>query len=249
MRLSAIPWLVAVVAAGCLQVASHAADVTIKLEGTDRHVTTPAYEAIIAADGSLTSLRIGGTEMLTSNASFPRGLYLFQGGLLKLPNLEATGDNVLTAKSDKGSVRYEFTPEGINCTIANATKDGMEWVLVFEEPVNAVMNAQGRYVKAPLERAWDTTTWFQGKAKLKIIGGTRIWGPWNGNHAMELQPGAERDARGEVRDRHGYGRRGGAGGGGCGEGGGGAQRPGGADVGPEGPRPGAEGVAGGRLHC
>ena len=398
MRLSAIPWLVAVVAAGCLQVASHAADVTIKLEGTDRHVTTPAYEAIIADDGSLTSLRIGGlelvngtgtrgiyfyqdgvpkmpkieqpadgiivasgekssvrfefgtdtitatltnltakgieyvivfdpavgavasdkgefaktsvncnwdastwfrdkaklriastntklwgpfgncqvwttalganetrkmtlmagtasndemakavsakplapvtppppaatpdpnakhfkgnqyeafvgadgsltnlriagTEMLTSNASFPRGLYLFQGGLLKLPNLEATGDNVLTAKSDKGSVRYEFTPEGINCTIANATKDGMEWVLVFEEPVNAVMNAQGRYVKAPLERAWDTTTWFQGKAKLKIIGGTRIWGPWNGNHAIwsySLAPNATHEVKFEI---------------------------------------------------
>ena len=159
------------------------------------------YEAFVGADGSLTNLRVAGTEMLTSNASFPRGVYLFQGGLVKLPNIEMTGDNVLTAKSEKGSVRYEFTPEGINCTLTNATAQGMEWVLVFEEPVNAVMDDKGRYFKAPIERMWETSTWFQGKARVKITGGTRIWGPWNGNHAIwsgGVAPNATRAVKFEI---------------------------------------------------
>ena len=38
--------------------------------------------------------------------------------------------------------------------------------------------AEVRRVRTPAQREWPTTTWFAGRSKLTVSGGTRIWGPW-----------------------------------------------------------------------
>jgi hypothetical protein len=67
----------------------------------------------------------------------------------------------------------------------------MNFFIVFDTPVTAAMNPGGEIVKAPAALPWDRATWFAGRAKLSISGGTRVWGPWETNHQVweaALQP-------------------------------------------------------------
>lgn len=153
------------------------------------------YVAVIGADGCLTSVRVGGTEFLKSEANFPRGLYLYQDGLLKLARVVADGTNVLLAAGEKAAIRYEARPDGIACTLSNFTQKPVLLVGVFDTNVAVVMDAKNRGVKTPVNRSWETTTWFRAGASLRLKGGSRIWGPWSGNHQVwqaDVPPGGTR---------------------------------------------------------
>ena len=169
----------------CLQpLRADDAGVSVSPDGDAYRVRATAYEALVANDGCLTSLRIGGVEFLKSADRIPRGAYFFQDGPLQLPAVEQPADNVITAQSDKASIRYECGPEGLQWTLANATDKRMVLVIVFDPAVGAVMSARGRYEKTPIERPWQESTWFRDKSKLRITGSTRLWGPWAGNHQV-----------------------------------------------------------------
>ena len=174
-----------------------AADVSIKLEDKVYHVQTPQYEATVEADGCLTSLKVSGAEFVKSAPGFPRGVYMYQDGLLPLPTVEQSAPDVIAAGgSDKASVRYQFGPDSMTWTLTNLTAKQELLIIVFDLAVSAVMDERGRCIKTPTERDWPVSTWFRtadpkapatvpGRiAKLRITGSNRLWGPWAGNHQV-----------------------------------------------------------------
>ncbi len=149
-------------------------------------IKKPAYEAVVEADGCLTSLSVEGVEFLRSGVDIPRGVYFHDGkGVVKLGNVRRPSPDVIVAKGERASVRYEFGPDNVTVNATNTTDKGLAFFIVFDPAVNAVVDGAGAWAKAPLvlkqgpaEKKWETTTWFAGGARLKITGGSRLWGPW-----------------------------------------------------------------------
>jgi serine/threonine protein kinase len=162
-------------------VAVRAEGVTINAEKAGRHVVAPKYEAVVENDGCVTSLKVAGVELLRPGVSFSRGSYFHQADKnfgLPMPRVEQPADNVVTASGDWSSARYEFGADGMTWTVTNGTDKQMNFYLVFTTAVKAVTNG-AETVNTPVVKEWPTTTWDFGKAaRLKIMGGTRIWGPW-----------------------------------------------------------------------
>jgi dienelactone hydrolase len=182
--------LIGLVAAGSV---AHAADVAITTDGASRHVQALKYEAVVADDGCLTNLRVGGAEFLASKIT--RGAYFYQDGALKLPAIEQPADNAVLAKSDKASILYEFGPESMTWTATNTSQKPMEFVMVFEPSVSAVMDAAGKAYKTSVNTGWQSSTWFLGQAKIAIGGSSKLWGPFADNHqvwTVSIPPGESR---------------------------------------------------------
>jgi len=163
---------------------AHAADVTIAKQDDAYHVTAATYEGVVGMDGCFPSLRAGGVEFFEAAESFPRGAYCYQGGILRLPEVEQVGDAAVTAKGDKASVRYEFAAEMMTWTVTNLTDDRLLLIIVFDPKVKAVRDEQGLFEQAPIEMPWRVSTWFREGARLRIEGSTRLWGPWSGDHQV-----------------------------------------------------------------
>jgi hypothetical protein len=158
----------------------------------EKHVTTPAYDATVEGDGCLTSLRVGGTEVLGLTARTSRGVYFLDGKTLKLDKIEEPSDNVVTAKGDKASVRYEFDQDGMTWTVSNLTDKRLSFFMVFNPSVVlAVANDKGDWARTATKQDWKTTSWFTARSKLTVTGGTNIWGPWNdgGGEALQVWDG------------------------------------------------------------
>jgi serine/threonine protein kinase len=155
--------------------------VTIQRENNLRHIQAPAYEATVEDDGCLTSLRIGGVELLKPGVSVSRGAYFHSQILqtLKLPTIEQPSPTVLTAQSDQASVRYDFGADRIALDLKNLSGGELNYYVVFDPAVTTVRNEQGEEASTPVTRDWKTTTWTAGSARLTIRGGSRIWGPWD----------------------------------------------------------------------
>jgi serine/threonine protein kinase len=167
--------------------------VTIKLEGKDRHVHTPSYEAVLGEDGNLTSLRVGGVELLKDAIPFgpnvSRGSYFFytppppepSQGVVKLANIAQPTPTTLEAVGNKFSVKYDFGPDAVTLTLHNNTDHKVPFFLIFDPAtVSAVMNEQGDLAATPVAKPWPTTSWLAGRSKLTITGGTHVWGPFPG---------------------------------------------------------------------
>jgi serine/threonine protein kinase len=164
---------------------------TTLLTGEHR-IQMPQYEALVAEDGCLPSLRVEGVEFLKPGVDISRGIYFHQNGTLKLPAIEQPAENVIIAKGEKASIRYEFGPSTLALTVTNATDQGMAFFIVFHPDVSAVTSATGDWEKPPVVTKpedppdkWRSTTWFAGGARLRITGGTKVWGPWNGLQVWE----------------------------------------------------------------
>ena len=153
--------------------------VTIEAEKDGRRVLAPKYQARIDNDGCVTSLNVAGVELLRPGVSFSRGVYFHQGEerIVPMPLVEQPAAGVVTAKGDRCSARYEFGSDGMTWTVSNATDKPMDFFAVFTTAVTSVTNGS-ETVKTPVVKEWPTTTWDFGKGRLKITGGTRIWGPW-----------------------------------------------------------------------
>ncbi len=161
-----------------------AADVTITAEDKAHRAKTATYEALVADDGNMTSLTIGGVEFLAGDIS--RGAYFYQDGVPTMPDITLPADNSILAKGEKGSVRYEFGASRVTLTVTNATAKSMEYVMVFAEAFTAVRDNRGKFHKAPTDQFWPSATWFAGKTKVEIDGSTHIWGPYpkGGKHQV-----------------------------------------------------------------
>lgn len=154
-----------------------AAEISVAREGKTYHVITARYEAIIADDGCLTNLLIGGLEFFKSGIGSSRGSYLHQGEPLKLPQMEQPAENVVVAKSDRATIRYEFGADSMTWLVENNTAEPMKFFIIFD-PEASPETAEIR--GAVLSHEGPKSTWFRDKARLEIDGSTRFWGPWRG---------------------------------------------------------------------
>jgi hypothetical protein len=155
-----------------------AADVSVQTANDVRRIRTPHYEAAVESDGCLTSLRVGGTELLRPGLNISRGTYLHQeDGVRPLPAVEQPAPNVLTARGEHGSLRYEFGPDSITFTAANATDRPMNFFFVFSAALEAVADDRGELARVPARKEWPTVTAIAEQAKVTDSGGDHIW-PW-----------------------------------------------------------------------
>ncbi len=107
-------------------------------------VTAATYEATVSTkDGCMTGLEVAGNELLTTEGDFPRGAYMYQGDILRLPQVSRVSDTAIAAESDLAAVRYEFSPDGQAWTMSNKTDKTMLMVIVLEPAVRAVRDAEG----------------------------------------------------------------------------------------------------------
>jgi len=141
--------------------------------------TRGKYSATIAADGSMTSLKINGKEFLHTNGSNPRGVYLFQGNAFGLKNIFHPDKDRLVASNEQAVVTYTFGAESISWNVRNLTEKKLTLLIAFAPGVEAVRHATGLYEKTPFTTGVTDTTWFQSGLKLDIDNGGRIWGPWS----------------------------------------------------------------------
>jgi serine/threonine protein kinase/Tol biopolymer transport system component len=155
------------------------AGVTVRADGDLRRVRAPNYEAAVDGAGRLVSLRVQGVELLASTADRPHGGYLAREGgkgPVRLAGLEQPAGNVLSAEGDGAALRYEFGPDRITCTATNLADERLSFFL-FVARATAVSDGQGDFRRAPVgQEEWGTSVWYSGPARLKVTGGTRVWG-------------------------------------------------------------------------
>jgi hypothetical protein len=181
-------------------------DVTIKQDPYGYRVRTPRYTARVEADGCMTSLSAAGVEFFNPGVSISRGSYFYDDGartVLRLRNIDGHESHTLTAKGDRASIRYEFARDSVSWTAANTGAGPLKLYIVFTPAVTAVREDEGEWRKLPLRKDWGTSTWFAGRAILRITGGTRIWGPWTGETQVwegDLNPQETRLVRLEISE-------------------------------------------------
>lgn len=127
----------------CLVIAmtAHAADVTIQpAEGGGFIARTPQYEARVAADGTLTSLRASGTELLGA----PGAVFFSAGKFVRLQTARQEGADTIIAEGGpkdpaksaaspcplNGRITYKFLPDRIELKLEQSMDmyGGFAWV-------------------------------------------------------------------------------------------------------------------------
>jgi hypothetical protein len=160
--------------------------VLVTRQGFSRRIVTEWYEAVIDEDGCMPSLRVEGIEVLRSGVGVSRGLYFFQEKTrLQLPDVRQPAANTITAQGEQAAIRYEFASSRMTWAIENRTDKVMAFFAVLDPAVTAARNDKGEWSKVPLvqlptgppDPRW-AITWFAGWARMKMTGGTRVWGPW-----------------------------------------------------------------------
>ena len=168
------------------------AGVKITMLNRFRKISAPGFEVRIAPDGCVTTLLVlrpgenyrhvpsfvkpGVGLPHESAVGGSRGAFFYQDGIIPLPDIHEEGDSAIVAASAKASVRYEFAPFGMKWTVTNETDRAMQYLMVVDQTVTAVMPEGGGIVKTPAIGLWPTTTWFQNaNRKLRITGGDRVW--------------------------------------------------------------------------
>lgn len=168
----------------CFGCAARAQNVAIAKNGDDFQIHAANYDATVASDGAMTSLKIGGAEFLNPKVSISRGVYFHQTDVPKLPRITQNGA-ALTADGDTASMRYEFAPGAMTWTATNKTAAPMALYAVFDKAMRAVKTGDA-WNGAPANVESSDPMFFIDKARLQIKGGNRIWGPWeNGTQVWE----------------------------------------------------------------
>jgi hypothetical protein len=166
----------------------HARQVRVTQRNHERLIHAPGYEATLATDGCLTSLRAGGVNwLLTGHGTISRGTYVFdrtaatekKDGVVPLSAIAPAGPNVFTAASDRATLRYEFGDDRLRWTATNRSNHDVVAFMVFTTAVKAVAGDDGEMLPTPgVIKMWPTTRWYAGRSRLTVRGGTRLWGPW-----------------------------------------------------------------------
>jgi WD40 repeat protein len=154
----------------------------------ERRVKTANYEATVESDGCLTSLRVGGVEMLYKGGKIARGSYFYQEsgvGTVKLPKVDQPSPGLITASGELASARYEFAGDGITGTLKNESKGPLKYYIVLSDAINAMTNEKGAWVQVPDRREWRTPSYFAGKVRLTIPEAVKTWGPFEGRQVWE----------------------------------------------------------------
>jgi serine/threonine protein kinase len=163
--------------------------VQVYRSGSARRVRTELYEAVVEKDGCLPSLRIDGLEVLKANVSVSRGAYFLSA--VPLPfDIKQPTPTTITAECDKAAIRYEFGPNKMTWTVENRSDQIVPFFVVMDTSVTAVRNDKDEWAKTPahsgaaVDPKWAATTWYAGRAKFKLTGGSRVWGPWEGKYQV-----------------------------------------------------------------
>ncbi len=176
------------------------AGVAVRQEADGLHFRAANYEAVVDQDGGLNSLRVGGVEFLkpgdtiAGGKSTAKGAYFYSEkdghhGAVRLPHIERPAENIVVASGDKFHVRYEFDPDEILMKPNNNTDDTVPFYVILDTATvtNVLIGPDqreqlpvpvARNQAAPLDPAWQTSTWIAGRSRLKITDGTRVWGPF-----------------------------------------------------------------------
>jgi serine/threonine protein kinase len=165
--------------------------VLVSRSGAARRVRTELYETLVDRDGCMPSLRIDGVEVLKAGINVSRGVYFLPGYPLPF-DIKQPAPTTITAQCDKAAIQYDFSPDKITWTVENRSDRGMPFFVVMDTSVMGVQNGAGEWVKLPVNKdagaaggeAWKATTWYAGRAKLKITGGSKVWGPWEGSYQV-----------------------------------------------------------------
>ncbi len=163
--------------------------VLVTRSGPGRRAQSELYEATVDADGCMPSLRIDGVEVLKANVGVSRGAYFLPGYPLPF-DVKQPGPTTVTAQCDKAAIRYDFAHNTMTWTVENRSDKGVPFFVVMDTSVTAVRNAKDEWAKTPahsgnaIDPKWATTTWYAGRAKLTLTGGTRVWGPWEGKYQV-----------------------------------------------------------------
>jgi hypothetical protein len=153
-------------------------------------VRTELYDTLVDRDGCVPSLRIDGVEVLKANLDVSRGVYFLPGYPLPF-DIKQPAPATVSAQCDKAAVQYDFTPSKMTWTVENRSDAAVPFFAVLDTSVTAVQNGDGEWAKLPLTKdakadgeAWRTTTWYAGRAKMKMTGASRLWGPWQGSYQV-----------------------------------------------------------------
>jgi serine/threonine protein kinase len=160
--------------------------VIVTRSGPTRRIQTELYDATVESDGCMPSLRIDGVEILRANIDVSRGAYFLQGRTLQLTDLKQPTPTTIVAHCDKAAIQYDFAPNKMTWTVENKSDQGMPFFIVMDTSVTGVRNDKDEWAKAPVAKNareaanadWKTTTWYAGRAKLKLTGASAVWGPW-----------------------------------------------------------------------
>src|SRR5262249_26691911 len=100
-------------------------------------------------------------------------------------NLVQTGPTTILAAGGPAAIQYDFGPDKLTWALENKTDAPMPFYIVFDAAVIAVRNGKDEWLKTPLgsqadppDAKWTKTTWFDGRYRITIPGGTRVWGRW-----------------------------------------------------------------------
>ena len=163
-----------------LSVSTAWGQVPVELRDGERNAMADAYEATVAEDGMLTSLKIGGQEWMEARPDNPRGAYCWIDGPLTMPDVTQPETSVVEAVGEKSKIRYEFNEDSVRWTVENLTDESMLNLIVFAPVIDALLDASGIAVKAPTAWGGKLITFFSGETNIRLTGGTR-W-PWDKVH-------------------------------------------------------------------
>src|SRR5262249_37631503 len=116
--------------------------------------------------------------------------------------LEQPSVSVIAAEGDKAAIQHAFAPGGVTWTVENRTDAPMPFFIVFDPAVRLVRDGQGEWSKLPANtkpgdpaEKWQKTSWFAGKSRLTLTGGSRVWGPWQQKYQVWEAPLAAHEKR------------------------------------------------------
>ena len=165
-------------------------------EQVNRQIQGENYQASLASDGCLTNLKVMGDEFLMAGPGGSRGSYFYVNAPLTEPAITSPEANVIVAKGDRSTIRYEFQPRGMVWTLENTSDAKMSFFLTLQPSFKTVANGQGETKPTPVEMPWTHTVWENGFTRITIDGSDRIWGPWSEAKLqvveVNLEPGQSR---------------------------------------------------------
>ena len=127
--------------------------VTVTEQEGEWAVSAATYEATVAADGAMTSLRVRGEaeplEFLVSRQGSPRGMYPYLKGILPLAGVEQPEPGVITAATEQAKLRYQFAADAITVTLENLAAEQMSLLGIFLPEVNVISDDFDFFYRLP----------------------------------------------------------------------------------------------------
>ena len=178
-----------------LSLAASAGAVTISEAGGTYTIDAPNYHQTIGPKGWIGQLQTDGQEFLRAGG---QGGYCYQRGVLPMTSVTHPTDDVIRAECVSGSMTLTFDDVGETWSFENTSKELLQYILVLAPEVSAVREGEGKYFKAPAERAFTDSTFFRGTGKVRLEGSTKIWGPFAKVHQvweLRVAPGETKEVR------------------------------------------------------